>query len=48
MQIQKQNLPLVARLALVSVIGDSIAPQARKCESLMFETDLMLKPETEV
>lgn len=41
--IQKQNLLLVARLALVSVIGDSIAPQARKCDCLMFETDLMLK-----
>lgn len=44
MWIQKQNLPLVARLALVSVVGDSIAPQARKCDCLMFETDLMLKP----
>lgn len=42
--IQKRNLLLVARLALVSVIGDSIAPQARKCDCLMFETDLMLKP----
>lgn len=42
--IQKQNLLLVARLALVSVIGESIAPQARKSDCLMFETDLMLKP----
>lgn len=44
MRIQKQDLLLVARLALVSVIGDSIAPQGRRCDCLMFETDLMLKP----
>lgn len=32
------------KTCLVSVAGDSIAPQAGKCDCFVLETDLMLKP----